>query len=350
MKLLTKKILLNVFAIALLNIIQHVHAGGIDDAEAGDAAKARRDYDKAIALYSKALHSGDLNYSNQAVVLNNRASAYANQKKFTLAIDDFNLSLRLRPNADVFYNRALTFAQNRQYDQSIADYTEAINLAPKRANFYLSRGAVYALMQKYKDSIADFTKAIDLNSRNADAYNLRGIAFSRDGQNDLALSDFSTAIKLKPEFSKAYWNRGFHYFVQGQLIDAERNLNQAYQLNQSDLYNALWLHIIRKKNGNNIDILKSKYSESNSDEWPGPLIALFNGKSSIERVRFMNAKRDAHKAHENECEANFFIGEYELMRERTTEAVKLFNHVADSCKTTINAIAAKAELRLLKTR
>ena len=330
---------------------QSAQANGVDDAKAGEIAKVRGRDEEAIRLFTRALRSGELSTNNQAVTLDNRATVYAHKRQFDLAIADFNESIRLRPNAVVYRNRALTYSKMHRYDQAVADFDAAIRLKPEFSSAYRERGAVHGLKHEYEKAIADFTHAIRLNPNDADAYHFRGVARSRSGQYDQALNDYREAIRLKPDFPEAYWSRGFHYFVLDKLSQAEQDFEWASKLGSSDAYKWLWLHVVRGKLGHaEGDELKASTSKLDLVKWPGPVVALYTGQGSIEKIRTAASNGDAYTVHDRGCEADFFIAEYEMARKHSAEATSLLQHVVSSCQDTLSAIGAAAELKRLQKK
>jgi len=58
--------------------------------------------------------------------------------------------------------RGTLFEKQQKYTEAIKDYNLAIKLNPNEAEYYLNRGRILKLMWKIKESEEDFTKANSL--------------------------------------------------------------------------------------------------------------------------------------------------------------------------------------------
>jgi len=65
---------------------------------------------------------------------------YLRHGDYDRAIALFSKAASTDPNSDTFYNRGLAYAQKGDYDRAIADYNEAIRLDPKNAVTFCNRG------------------------------------------------------------------------------------------------------------------------------------------------------------------------------------------------------------------
>ena len=72
---------------------------------------------------------------------------------------------------------------------AIEDYNEAIRLKPDYVEAYNNRGNVYNNLGQYQRAIQDCNKAIRLKPDCAEAYNNRGIAYLLQGNHELGCPD-----------------------------------------------------------------------------------------------------------------------------------------------------------------
>ncbi len=154
----------------------------------------------------------------------------------------------------------------------------------------------------------------------------RGNAYVRKGKYAEAIADFSAAIKLKPDYPEAFKSRGHARFFTGQFAAAASDFSQRLRLDPSDVYRVLWLHLANSRGGA-ADIAQLSRNAATLDlaKWPGAVVNLYLGKSTPEQVRA--AAADASQ----NCEAAFYIGEYELLRRNNAAARDLFQEAANSC-------------------
>jgi hypothetical protein len=73
------------------------HANSVDDARAGVDAIGRRDYAKAVELFTQALSSGDLSVVDRESAFAMRAQAYIGEQQNNLALADLQQALKLDP-------------------------------------------------------------------------------------------------------------------------------------------------------------------------------------------------------------------------------------------------------------
>lgn len=129
-----------------------------------------------------------------------------------------------------FYNRATVYASEEEYDLAIADYGETIRLRPTAANAFVNRGIAYLNDRQFGRAIADFDETIKLNPKYAEAFQFRGVAHSMEQQQDLAVADLSEAIKLNPTYTEAFYNRGMAYIRKEGFDAAITDFNEAIRL------------------------------------------------------------------------------------------------------------------------
>ena len=78
-------------------------AGAMEDATAGVAAAHQGRLDRAIALLTSALASGELSHHNRAVAHSVRGLAYGGKGHFEEAIADFSQTIKLKPGYGTAY-------------------------------------------------------------------------------------------------------------------------------------------------------------------------------------------------------------------------------------------------------
>jgi tetratricopeptide (TPR) repeat protein len=129
----------------------------------GYANYDKKDYDSAIADYSKVIQLNPKDYA----AFNNRGLAYMDGKKdYNRAIADYSEAIRLDPKYPrALYNRGNAYKNGKKdYDRAIADYTEAIRFNPNVAVYYYNRGEAYMNGKiDYDQAIEDYTKALLIN-------------------------------------------------------------------------------------------------------------------------------------------------------------------------------------------
>jgi len=332
---------------------------------------AFEDFEQAIRLDAK-----------DAVAFNNRGLIYRAKGAVDKAIADFNETIRLDPKYIFAYNnRGGAYELKGDYDRAIADYSEAIRLEPKFAVALKARGNAYVAKHDFNRAIADYDKLIALNPKYAAAFYNRAIAYQLEGNLDRAIADYSEAVRLDPKdalafnnrgnvyqlkssFANAvadyndairldrkesgmYFNRGVANFYSGNGSQALADLNQSSEMDPKNAYTALWRDIAARRN-NRPSRLAQAVPQIDMSKWPAPVIRLYLGQTTREAALAAAANPDAKTKKMQTCEANFFSGKLELLRDAKDEAVRLLRLAAAECgKNTFVWAHANAELRAL---
>jgi len=221
-------------SIALWNYVIEKEPHKIPSAynQRGSAFYEKREYERAIADYSKAIAIEPDRYFK---AYNNRGVAYNKIGMFEKAIEDFNKTIAINPRyGEAYNNRGIAYDEKGLSEKAIEDFTMAIAADPESDKAYNNRGAAFYKKGMFHEAIEDFSRAITINPGFARAYNNRGVAYDETGIHEKAISDFDSAIAIDPKYFEAYRNRGFSYYFAGRYEKALENLNKAIALKQDD--------------------------------------------------------------------------------------------------------------------
>jgi len=197
----------------------------------GSAYGMKGEYDKAIADYTKAM---ELNSFIQ-YLYNNRGVAYLDKGDYDRALADFNQQIKIDPKlAEAYSNRGIVYWRKDDLDKAITDFNQALRLDPNLAEAYTNRGNVYNTKDDYDKAIADYTQAIRLDPNLSEAYNNRGTVYYAKGDYDKAIADYTRAIQLNPNFAKTYGLRGMAYYQKKDLDRTIADFEIALRLNPND--------------------------------------------------------------------------------------------------------------------
>jgi tetratricopeptide (TPR) repeat protein len=178
-------------------------------------------HDARIAYMTKAIEI----LPTYAEAYAGRGHGYMDEKKYDLALADFNkaISLKpslgsvLRPNFVVIYiERASDFMTNGQYQAGIDDLTKVLQLDPNNARALGDLGDAYNVTKQYDKAVAITTRDITINPDYAFAHTNRGIAYLNTGKYALALADLNKAIQLGD-------GTYISYFIRGEIYQNESN-------------------------------------------------------------------------------------------------------------------------------
>jgi tetratricopeptide (TPR) repeat protein len=191
-----KRILLTTLLFSLMVCVSSQGwAGGLEDAQAGEAAARSGKYDEAIRLYNKAIESGELSQTNLAIAYNNRAFAWYAKGDYDRSMSDCNKAIDINPRyTSAYNNRGRAWYAKGDYDRAIADCTKAIEIDPTYALAYNNRGFAWNQKGDYNRAIADHTKALEIDPKYATAYN--NLAWLKATCPDERFRDGKQAVEL----------------------------------------------------------------------------------------------------------------------------------------------------------
>ena len=298
-----------------------------------------KNYERAIADYTEALRLDP----RDAIAFNDRGNVWRSKGDEDRAIADYDAAIRLNPNYAYPYNgRANAWRAKGDIDRALADYDQAIRLNPAYLTAIVNRGAAWRIKGDDDRAIADYDVAIRLNPADAGAFNSRGNAYNDKQDYDRAIADFSAAIRLDPNAVGAYRSRGYANFCQVDYAAAASDLAHAVEREPEQAYAALWLYLARSRSGDQgaLAELETNAARLKAADWPYPVAELYLGRRSADDT--LTAPRNRN----DRCEAQFYVGEWHLLRGDRAAAQAALRQAADTCPSTfIEALGAKAELR-----
>ena len=171
-----------------------------DYVNAGDVYQQKKDFDRAIELYQKALAIDPDSYkANLAMGI--VQTKLGNDDK---AKDFYFKSLRANPNNAQAYNN-LGFWYDRQGDlEQAKDYfLKAIELKPNSSQAHNNLGMIYGKMGDDQKAFEELKISINLNPRSARAYTNLGLIYYRLKELDQAEDCWRKALEIDPNFPEA---------------------------------------------------------------------------------------------------------------------------------------------------
>jgi lipoprotein NlpI len=263
----------------------------------------------------------------------------------TRLIEDEKQAERVR--AIAYYNRGNARAAKGDHDGAIADYDAVLKLAPKNARAHNNRGTVYRDKGDSEHAFADFAEAVKLNPRDADAqYNL-GNAYAAKGDTARAIAAYGAAIMADRRNANAYVARAIAQLYAGAPAKAQMDLWLAQRVAPTNAYAALWLDIAQRR-AKRPGTLAMTARRVDMKAWPAPVIKLWRGEIAPDALLAAADNADAATRQAQMCEANFYGGEFALLKDAKDEATRLFQAAAKDCpEPFLERMAANAELKAL---
>jgi tetratricopeptide (TPR) repeat protein len=302
----------------------------------------RKDPDHALSDCNEAIRIDP----GAAAAYVNRGNAYLNKSDFERAFSDFNEAIRLDSrNAWAYAARGDLYKNRGDLDRAMADFNESIRLDPNYAMAFFFRGDLYKRKDDFEHALADLNESIRLDPNSGNAYFTRGSVSYLMGHNPEALEDFTKSIRLDPDNAAVYFNRGVVYFViGGHVADAEADFKKASELDPKDAYTALWLDLAERRN-NDFSHLTQAVKQLDMTAWPAPVIREFLGELSASQTVAAAFDNNPKTKLGHICEANFYSGEFAVLKQNRQEALRLLGLAASDCpRGFIESIAAIAEL------
>jgi tetratricopeptide (TPR) repeat protein len=299
----------------------------------------KRDHDRAIQDYDQAIQLDPKNANAYA----SRGISYASKGDSDRAIRDYDQAIQLDPkNVSAYFSRGRAHANRGDHGRAIEDYDQAIQLDPNNGVLYLSRGDAYESKGDHDRAIQDYDRAIQLNSTNADAYAGRAGAYESKGDYDRAIQDYDQAIQLNPTNADAHSGRGRAYFYQGNFKASAAAFSRANDL-EENAYSAIWRYLARERAGENgAAELEAHAARLRSRDWPYPVVELYLGRRSPAEILSVASQP------EERCEAQFYTGEWHLLRGNRAAAATALQAAANFCSTDFSEYkGALAELKRL---
>ena len=138
-----------------------------------------------------------------------RGQVYASKGAYSLAIKDFDDTIRLNPkDVEALNNRCWARAVIGDLQSALKDCNEALRLRPNFVDALDSRGLVNLKSGMTKNAITDFDAALKINSRLTSSLYGRGLAKQRNGSISEGNLDISNAKAMDPNIVQEFASYG----------------------------------------------------------------------------------------------------------------------------------------------
>lgn len=223
------------------------------------------------------------------------------------------------------YMRGYEARRVGNFDAALTAFTAALadgDLAPAyQPDAHIGRADALLHKGKCAEAAADLDAALSLRPKTVEALMLRARANSCLGKADAALADIDAAIAVAPTTGLYASRADFHWF-RGEFVPAAEDFLKAVKLQnkrayepRQGVYSLLWYAITasRAKTYDAATFAVAAHDlDVDEDEWPGPLMSFIRGKTKVEDIYRKAARGDGVVPAHQKCQADFFIGEWQV--------------------------------------
>ncbi|MEI6411243.1 MAG: tetratricopeptide repeat protein [Bacteroidota bacterium] len=154
---------------------------------------------KGIGSYSKSIQL----FPEYHDAFGSRGLAYFRLQKYDQAFEDYQTSLKHRPNdAKVLSNLGFIYFMRAQYDKAEEVYRKSIQYDPRFVDARRNLGAIMAMKKQFPAAIEQWQEGLKYDPNNATLLFYIGSAYRDMGQPDKAQPWFDKAYAIEPSLRK----------------------------------------------------------------------------------------------------------------------------------------------------
>jgi tetratricopeptide (TPR) repeat protein len=292
-----------------------------------DFKHAESDYTEAVKL--NAAHLG-------AHIKRAEALAAHGQTKEALAAYDECVA-EFPANLLVYNDRGNFRRTTGDLDGAISDFTRCLAIDAKFAVGYINRGVCLAEQNSPQTAEGDYSEALKLKLDPGTANlarRLRGAARLAQGNVEASLADFAAAIKAAPQEAALYEERGFAQYFKKDFAAAAADFARARELQPQLTHLVPWQALAETRAGRTAEarpLLEAELSGKNAPAgWSGKICSFLLDQATDQELLEAAAEGTARDKNRHVCEAHFFIGQKQLIREDVTAAADHFRETVAS--------------------
>lgn len=164
-----------------------------------------------------------------------RAIAHSDLGQLEEGIEFFSKSIELQPSRSwLYYERGRAQERLERWAGAAADYSKVLELQPNNWFFWYRRALVYQRLDRLHEAIADCSKASELTPAAWEPWCLRATIHFEQSLLDRAIADYTKALEWKRDDWSIWADRAFAFAELGQWQKASADLTQAINLHRSD--------------------------------------------------------------------------------------------------------------------
>jgi tetratricopeptide (TPR) repeat protein len=176
--------------------------------QAGMIAEKKKDPDKAMSLYRKALakNRGHINARERLIKI------YEGNKEWNRVTANTRVLLEYDPkNPDLYLYLSDVYLKMNDMKNALAAAEKAVKYKTADSSIYLQLALLYEKAKKNDQAVEYYKKALNRDKRNAAACNNLGLLLEKQGNRREAITYYQKAVSLKPRNIGYYMNLGDAY-------------------------------------------------------------------------------------------------------------------------------------------
>jgi lipoprotein NlpI len=284
------------------------------------------------ASCSAAIDSNRLTPKGLAAALIVRASAFSDSERPDLGLPDADRALAIDPSLLLAHSvRADLRAKFRDYRTAIDDLDTILAQVPDDTRTLRRRATFRDWLGDHQAAIDDFDASLRIKP-DVSAYIGRAIAYKESGDAERAMQDVAKAMEIAPDDPTVFYERAQLRFKSGDFAGAASDFAVAAADQKSDAYVAIWAYLAAARSGSPdaAKELAARAEQLEAKDWPGQIIELYLGRREPAAVKPPGGGRIPWMTEGYRCEADFYLGEYYLMKGDVAAARPLLEAAANS--------------------
>ncbi|MBN1827814.1 MAG: tetratricopeptide repeat protein [Deltaproteobacteria bacterium] len=175
-------------------------AGGEEMFLLGQRSMQANNFDRAIAYFTEALNTPDIDSKTTAAIYGWRGLAWAGKGSYDKALEDLSQAIEKNPaDGTLWLNRGSALRKKKDYGKAIEDYTAALARNPDSYAAHLYRGISWQELKNLENALKDLSRSIEIDPQRPAAYYQRALLFIEQGDGAKALKDALRCRELDEE-------------------------------------------------------------------------------------------------------------------------------------------------------
>ena len=304
------------WALLVLAWASSAHASGFGAFNAGISFANRNDPDSAIAQLTSALTSADLPLYLKETAFLARARSYSKKDEAEPALADYRSAIALNPyRSSTYYDRGFLLRKLKRLDEAADDFSHVITLQPTTDDGYVALGEINLRRGRYPLAVAEFTQVLGFELESPQVDLALGGALWAEGAYVQAEARFNLEITNLPNPMAEIWRT--YSPLPGPTA---RGLSISTRP-EPDAYAVLWRELAALGAGQTPNFTTDS-QDIDEKKWPAPVVKFFRGEETADAVLGEAAKSAESLREVRKCEADFYIGEWQLMEQKDVQRAR----------------------------